>query len=166
MDKHRRRQLTDRFVFAVEQLNRLMCGGHRTKLRKINLNVHQVNTLLILNHSGPLRMTAIASQLGSTQSHTTNVVHILVGKKYVKRKSDANDRRVVICEITALGKRAANRYLEIVKQRATRVSDGWDEEQLESVVTSLELLWRGEEEAQYKSLSGSVDSADSADATG
>ncbi len=163
MDKHRRRKLTDRFVFAVEQLNRLMCGGHRTKLRKMNLNVHQVNTLLILNHSGALRMTEISSRLGSTQSHTTNVVQELVDKKYVKRKSDPNDRRVVICEITNDGKQAANRYLELVKQRATKVSEGWDDEQFESVVTSLELFWRGQEEAQYKAFSGSSGSSSTSD---
>ena len=148
MDKNQRMKLTDRFVFAVEQLNRIICGGHRTKLRKMNLNVHQVNTLLILCYSGRLRMTELASRLGSTQSHTTNVVQLLVVKNYVKRLPDPNDRRVVICEILTEGKKALNQYLKLVKQRVVRVSDGWDDEQLESVVTSLELLCRGEEEAQ------------------
>ncbi|MCY4543656.1 MAG: MarR family transcriptional regulator [Gemmatimonadetes bacterium] len=150
MNKQQRRKLTDRFVFAVEQLNRQMSGGHWVKLRTMNLNVHQVNTLLVLNHYGPLCMSAIAGLLGSTQSHTTNVVRKLVGKKYMKRKSDPNDRRIVIGEITDLGKQAANRYQDIIRQRATMVSERWDVEQLESVVSSLELLGRGDGDSQFK----------------
>jgi hypothetical protein len=39
-----------------------------------------------------------------------------------------------------MGKLIANRYLELVTQRAAGMSEAWDEEQLESVVASLELF--------------------------
>ncbi len=151
MDKHRRGELTERFVSVVDQLNRLMSGGHWVRLRTLDLNVHQVNTLQVLNQNGPLCMSAIADHLGSTQSHATNVVKKLVDRKYLNRKSEPEDRRVVICEITAMGKLVANRYLELVTQRATSLSEAWDEKQLESVVASLELFCREEEATRHRS---------------
>lgn len=154
MDKHRKGQLTDRFVSVVDQVNRLMSGGHWVRLRILDLNAHHVNTLQVLNQNGPLRMSAIAEQLGSTQSHATNVVRKLVDRKYVNRKSDPEDRRVVICEITAIGELVANRYLELLTQRATSISATWDEEQLESVVASLEFFCREEEASRHRSGSG------------
>ena len=155
MDKHRRGNLTDRFVSVVDQLNRLMSGGNWVRLRVLDLNVHHVNTLQVLNQNGPLRMSTIADHLGSTQSHATNVVKKLVDRKYLNRKSDPNDRRVVICEITAMGKLIADRYLDLVTQRATSMAEVWDEEQLESVVASLELFCRDEAASRHKSGSGS-----------
>lgn len=155
MDKHRRGNLTDRFVSVVDQLNRLMSGGNWVRLRILDLNVHHVNTLQVLNQNGPLRMSTIADHLGSTQSHATNVVKKLVDRKYLNRKSDPDDRRVVICEITAMGKLIADRYLELVTQRATSMAEVWDEEQLESVVASLELFCRDEAASRDRSGSGS-----------
>ena len=154
MNRHQRGELTDRFAFVVDQFNRLMSGGHWVKLRTMNLNIHHVNTLQVLNRNGPLRMSAIADYLGSTQSHATNVVKKLVDIKYLNRKSDSEDRRLVICEITALGKQVANRYQELVKRRATYVSEAWDEDQLESIVASLEFLCREVEESRHGDGSG------------
>ena len=154
MDKHRRGELTDRFVSVVDQLTRLMSGGNWVRLRVLDLNVHHVNTLQVLNQNGPLRMSAIADHLGSTQSHATNVVKKLVDRKYLNRKSDPDDRRVVICVITAMGKLVANRYLELVTQRATSMAEAWDDAQLESVVASLELFCRDEEKSRPRSGSG------------
>ncbi|MXX04344.1 MAG: MarR family transcriptional regulator [Gemmatimonadetes bacterium] len=155
MDKHRRGNLTDRFVSVVDQLNRLMSGGNWVRLRILDLNVHHVNTLQVLNQNGPLRMSTIADHLGSTQSHATNVVKKLVDRKYLNRKSDPDDRRVVICEITAMGRLIADRYLELVTQRATSMAELWDEEQLESVVVSLEVFCRDEATSRDRSGSSS-----------
>ena len=150
MDRLRREDLTDRFVSVVVQLNRLMSGGHWVRLRQFDLNVHHVNTLQVLNQNGPLRMSAIADHLGSTQSHATNVVQKLVDRKYLNRKSDPKDRRVVICEITAMGELVANRYLELVTQHATSMSEAWEEEKLESVVASLELFCHEEAVSRHR----------------
>ncbi|MDD9948217.1 MAG: MarR family transcriptional regulator [candidate division Zixibacteria bacterium] len=136
---------------VVDQLNRLMSGGNWVRLRILDLNVHHVNTLQVLNQNGPLRMSAIADHLGSTQSHATNIVKKLVDRKYLNRKSDPEDRRVVICEITAMGKLIANRYLELVTQRATSMSEAWDEEQLESVVASLEFFCNEDKVSRHRS---------------
>lgn len=147
-------RLTERFVLTVETLNRLMSSGRWVELNKMKLNVHQMNALLILKQHGPLRMSMIAGHLGSTQSHTTNVVDILVRKRFLRRKPDPDDRRVVICELTALGKKNTERYLDLIRDRAKKVAERWNPEQFESVVTSLEMLWHAEEELQTLKDSG------------
>lgn len=139
-------KLIERFVYAVEHLNRLMFSGRITELKRLDLNAHQINTLFLLGYFGPLKMSDIAGELGTTIAHTTIIVKNLVQKEYVRRGSSPNDRRLIICELTDLGREATEVFLHHARQRAVLVAERWDAESLESVVNSLELLWQTEDE--------------------
>ena len=139
-------KLIERFVFAVEHMNRLMFTGRISALKRLDLNAHQINTLFLLDYFGPLKMSAIAGELGTSIAHTTIIVKNLVQKEYVKRNSNPNDRRVVICELTDRGRKATEVFLSHARKRAARVVEKWDMVSLESVVKSLELLWKTEDE--------------------
>ncbi len=145
MEDGGRNRLTDRYVFVLVQLNRLMYGGRLGELKKLNLNVLQMHTVIMLNYHGAQRMGAIADYLGCPFSRATTIANHLVSKNYVQRDSDPNDRRVVVCELTDQGREAAERFLGLVKQRALKVVNQWDLDQHESVVKTLELLWSSEE---------------------
>lgn len=138
-------KLIERFVFAVEHLNRLMFSGRISELKRLDLNAHQINTLYLLEYFGPLKMSAIARELGTSIAHTTIIVKNLVSKKYVKRGSNPNDRRLIICEITAHGRKATEAFLIHARKRAVMIAEQWDETGLETVVKSLELLWQTED---------------------
>lgn len=133
-------------MFAVEHLNRLMFSGRIAELKRLDLNAHQINTLFLLGYFGPLKMSAIAGELGTSIAHTTITVKNLVRKKYVKRGSSPYDRRLIICELTDRGRMAAEVFLRPVRQRALQIAEKWDKGSLESVVDSLELLWQTEDE--------------------
>lgn len=148
-----RGKLTERFVRVIQHLNRLMCSGRSDELKKLGLNAHHVNTLVLLDCYGPSRMGTLASHLGSKLSHTSNIVDRLVGKGYLRRSSDPNDRRVVICELTKRGRKATEQFIHLAAIRANKVAEKWDSEQFESVVKSLELLWRAEKEVQASAVS-------------
>lgn len=148
-----RGKLTDRFVRVIQHLNRLMYSGRLDELKKLELNAHHINTLVLLDCYGPSRMGTLASHLGSKLSHTSNIVDHLVGKGYLRRGSDPNDRRVVICELTNRGRKATEQFIHIATLRANKVAEKWDIEQFESVVESLELLWRAEKEVQSSVVS-------------
>lgn len=152
MKEDRQKELADRYVFVLVQLNRLMYSGRMGELKKLNLNVLQVHTLIMLKYHGGQRMSAISKYLGCTLSRVTNLADALQRKNYMKRSSDPNDRRVVICELTDQGKEAAERFLGLVKERTRKVVDLWEQEQFESVVETLELLWRTEDQV-YGSIS-------------
>lgn len=145
-----RGKLTDRFACAIQHLNRLMYSGRSDELKKLdlNLNAHQMNTLVLLDHYGPCRMGILASHLGSKLSHTSNIVDHLVCEGYLHRSSDPNDRRVVVCALTERGRKATEQFMHLARIRANKVAGEWDLERFESVVESLELLWRAEEEAR------------------
>ncbi len=148
-----RGKLTDRFVCVIQHLNRLMYSGRVDELKKLGLNAHQINTLILLDYYGPSRMGALASHLGSKLSHTSNIVDHLVCEGYLRRSSDPNDRRVVICELTARGRKATEKFTQLARIRANKVAEKWDSEQFEKVVESLELLWKAEKEAQESVVS-------------
>ena len=116
------------------------------ELKKLGLNAHQANTLLMLYHHGPTRMGTLANYLGSKLPHMSIIVDNLVGKGYLQRSSDPNDRRVVICEFTDNGREATQRIINQTRIHAKKVAEKWDFKQFESVVESLELLWSADEE--------------------
>ena len=139
------RELTDRYVTVVRDLCRLTYIARLDEWQGLDMTVPQVNTLILLEHSGPLRMGELAASLGSGLSTTTTIVDRLVKKQLVQRDSDPNDRRVVKCELTDTGRMATDLFWDHIKSRAMKVSDQWDLEQFEKVVQSLELIWSTEE---------------------
>lgn len=151
-----RGKLTDRFVSVIQHLNRLMYSGRLDELKKLDLNAHQINALVLLDYNGPSRMGALASHLGSKLSHTSNIVDHLVCEGYLRRSSDPKDRRVVICELTARGRKVTKQFIQLATIRANKVAEKWNLEQFESVVESLELLWRAEREVQESALSSKI----------
>ena len=138
-DKYKQ-ELTDRFVSVVEHLNRLMHSGRLDEWQGLDMTIPQIKTLVLLENTGPVRMSAISSYLGSALSATTSIVDRLVQKKLVNRVSDSNDRRVVMCELTPLGRRATERFWRIGRERAQRMADCLTAEQLETVVRALESI--------------------------
>lgn len=154
--ENNRGKLTDRFVCVIQHLSRLMYSGCSDELKKLDLKTHHINTLVLLDCYGPSRMGTLASHLGSKLSHTSNIVDHLVGKGYLRRNSDPDDRRVVICELTKRGRKAKEQFMHLAARRANKVAEKWDLAQFESVVESLELLWRAEREVQASVVSSQM----------
>ena len=148
MGDDRRNDLTERFVFALVQLNQLMYGGRLGDLKNLNLNLFQTHTMIMLKYFGPQRIGAISNYLGCSLSRATNIANNLVHKNYVKRGSDPEDRRVVTCELTNEGQVVMGRFLNLVMDRAFSFGTQWESEHLESVVKTLESLCRTAEEVQ------------------
>ena len=149
-----RRELTDRFVCAVQHLGRLMHNGRLDELKKLDLNAHQADTLMLLYHHGPTRMGTLANYLGSKLPHMSLIVGHLVNKDYIQRSSDPKDRRVVICEFTAKGRKAAQRIIHQTRILVNEVAEKWDFEQFESVVESLESYWDPDSGVPGSAVSG------------
>ena len=90
-------------------------------------------------------MGSLASFLGSKLPHMSIIVDHLVSKGYLQRSSDPTDRRVVICDFTEDGRKAAEKIILHTRMRANKVAQKWDFEKLESVVETLESLWGANE---------------------
>ena len=150
--------MTDRFRVLAEYLNRQLHTGRLDEWEGLDMTIPQIKTLVLLERVGPLRMGNIAIYLGRALSATTTVMDRLVEKGLVDRVSDPNDRRVVICKLTEAGEQAIKRFWQIGRERLDLLADLLDEEQLETVVTGLELIRWAEDEIQrtYASMQTTI----------
>ncbi|MXW25236.1 MAG: MarR family transcriptional regulator [Dehalococcoidia bacterium] len=140
MEEKLRQELADRCTEAVQFLEREVRSYDLDSWQAMEVTMSQAKTLALLRNLGPLRMGAIATQLGSGLSATTALVDRLVEKDLVRRSSDPADRRVVVCELTDSGRESIERAMcsdPIRLQEALALLEG---EQLEVVATGLELL--------------------------
>ena len=132
-------ELTERFMKAVDYLNRQVHTFGLDDWEGLDMTIPQIKTLVLLERSGPLRMGNIAGYLGRALSATTTVVDRLVEKGLVDRAWDPNDRRVVICRLTDQGKQGMEQFWRIRRERLQLMVDFLDVEQLETLVRGLEV---------------------------
>jgi len=138
--------LTQRFVEAVDYLNRQVHTFGLDEWEGLDMTIPQIKTLVLLERSGPLRMGNIAGYLGRALSATTTVVDRLVEKGLVDRAWDPSDRRVVICHLTDQGKQSMERFWRIRRERLQLMVDFLDVEQLEVLVRGLEVACTADKE--------------------
>src|SRR5512143_2727354 len=74
-----------------------------------DMTIAQLRVLLMLYSDGPSQMNSIASCLDIAVSTATGIVDNLVKKGLVTRGTKPEDRRVVICALSAQGQKTVNR---------------------------------------------------------
>jgi len=105
-----------------------------------DLTVAQLRVLILLQTEGASHMSVIASLLGTTLSTVTGTVDILVKKGLVIRRDDPQDRRLVICDLSAAGQEIINRMWVLGQQQLERLLDGLSLEELKKAHEVAELL--------------------------
>ena len=148
MDEAARMDLAQRLVDAAEYLSRQFFLGQVDVMDGLDMTVPQVKALMVLERNGPTSMSNISIVLGRTLSATTALVDRLVEKGMVTRGSDPNDRRLVICEITAEGTDSIARSWQIGKERIQSVLDMMTDQQLELAVIGMETMRDAEQQVQ------------------
>ena len=132
--------LLDRFVDAIEYLNRQLHSANLQEWLILDMTSPQVKALMLLEGVGPMRMGMIAGHLGTTLSASTNIIDRLVEKGLVERHSDPHDRRVVVCKSTNRGGQAVEQFWRIGRERLLPIAEAMDPQQLAGAVRVLEGL--------------------------
>ena len=132
--------LLDRFVDAIEYLNRQLHRANLQEWQIMDMSIPQVKALMLLEGVGPMRMGTIAGHLGSTLSASTNIIDRLVEKGLVERHSDPRDRRVVLCKSTDRGRQAIAQFWHIGRERILPIAEAMNQQQLAGAVHVLEGL--------------------------
>ena len=96
-----------------------------------DLSVAQLRVLLVLQSQGPSRMSSIASVIGIALPTATGVVDNLVKKGLAIREYDPQDRRLVICKLSAQGQDLINKLWMSGRFQMENLLEGLSEEQLE-----------------------------------
>lgn len=106
----------------------------------LNLTMPQLKVVLFLFISGPSRMSEIASALGVSLATATGVLDRLVERGLVIREGDPEDRRVVVCHLSAEGEKLISGLWQLSRDRAGELMRSLTPSQLLLVLQALEAL--------------------------
>lgn len=134
-----RAEQVQRLIEIMERMNRQIGSRLPEEWPDAELTMPQLRTLVLLSN-GPLRMSDIAAQTGSSHSATTAMIDRLVEKGLVHRTHDSKDRRVVICELTPAGTRTINQIWRIHQDRIERIVATLTDQDLATVLRAMEIL--------------------------
>lgn len=130
----------ERMVFLIpEVLKRLFRGISEDS---INLPPAQTKVLHTIGHKGQQKMSELSQFLGVEMSTMTVVVDALVKQGYVQRKSDENDRRVVLVDLTAKGKENFKKIKEQMKKNITKLFANLSEANQNKMIDSFEKIYK------------------------
>ena len=103
--KQKREDLVQYILKLSEDIYRKLTPGFPVEWLSSDLTVAQLRVMLILRTEGPVRMSRVASNIGTALSTATGIVDNLIKKDFVLRGIDSNDRRVVICKLSPEGEK-------------------------------------------------------------
>jgi DNA-binding MarR family transcriptional regulator len=131
-------QLVEDILALADQLFRQLLPTVPKELLTIDVTMPQLKIMLILYIHGPTRMSDIAGGLDVTFPTATILVDKLVGKDFVTRESQKNDRRVVVCRLSENGQKAVGRIWESSRLRSQELLEALDTTKLRMFVEILE----------------------------
>lgn len=105
-----------------------------------DLSVTQLRVLLILKAAGPSRMSKIASSLEVALPTATGIIDNLVNKSLVVRENTPQDRRIVICRLSAHGEELIGKLWEFAGLQIGRLLELLTLEQLQQAVGFVKIL--------------------------
>jgi DNA-binding MarR family transcriptional regulator len=128
---NRERQiLTKRILKTAEEIFQQVKTIIPSEWLTSDITVAQLRVLLVLYAQGPSRMSSIASYIGIAISTATSIVDNMVKKDLVIRSYDPEDRRLVICNLSAEGQRLINRLWMLGRGQIEKLLQGLTLEQL------------------------------------
>ncbi len=144
-----RERLIERFIELLEGMYVGLCSSPSNEWWELELTMPQLKALALL-HLGTHRMGDVAAHLGTSLSSATSMVDRLVDKGLVDRGPDPNDRRVVVCELTAHGQEEMERFWRIERMRTVELANELTAEELGVLIPAMELFYRVAQRVQER----------------
>jgi DNA-binding MarR family transcriptional regulator len=133
MARANRDELIEGILKSANNLFRLMLPTVPRELLAMDFSMSQLKALFLLFFKSPMRMSDLASDLGVTLATATGLIDRLVEKEMIIRESDPDDRRVVLCRLSAAGEKGVSRIWETARDRMKDLLRGMDAANLESL---------------------------------
>jgi len=139
-NKMAKRKLLTRVAEVMEEVSR--SGPHTVSQEwfTLDLTMPQMRAVFLLVQSGPMRMSDLATSLDISLSRATGLIDKLVEKDLVKRWTDPDDRRSVLCNLTDKGLDLVPRLMAQRRFRWEERLAGLSEEELKQVCSAMELV--------------------------
>src|SRR5438105_6421081 len=118
------RDATLKLVIGLGRALQAMERHVRPHLMQSGLAMTEFAVLEVLYHKGPLRLGEIRDRILVTSASTTYVVKKLEARGLMRRRSSADDSRVVFGELTAKGRALIDDVFPVHVQRLQQASAG------------------------------------------
>jgi len=132
--------------FGMFEREQVCCG---------TVTVQQCVVLQTLR-SGPSEVRPLAESVGSSPSAMTRLVDGLVGRGWLERSRDTDDRRRVQVRLTATGTAEAERLRGLTVTAVEAILQGVPEEKRPQVIESLRLVREAMTSARYSVQASSL----------
>lgn len=141
----------ERMLELMDRVARQMRPDLSEQWPEVELTMPQMKTLILLSN-GPLRMSDIADQIGSSYSATTAMIDRLVEKGLVNREHSTADRRVVTCRLNERGVETLDAFWQIQNDRMREIVSVLSPSEADKVIEALEILSGSHERAQNPTI--------------
>lgn len=139
MTQDQREDRIQRMIELMDYVARQMRPDLSEQWPEVELTMPQMKTLILLSN-GPLRMSDIADQIGSSYSATTAMIDRLMEKQLVEREHGTTDRRVVTCRLNERGAETLDAFWRIQNHRMREIAQVLSDDEIATVIDALEIL--------------------------
>jgi DNA-binding MarR family transcriptional regulator len=141
MDTDRENQ-NQHILQIINEIYKLLGPAVPEEWLSSDLTVTQLRLVLVLQNTGPLRMSDIASSLQVTLPTTTIIVDNLVRKNLVLREASPQDRRLVICKLAPQGELLLSKLWGSGQMVMRRLLDNLNDEERQKAAEVAEMLYQ------------------------
>lgn len=110
-------------------------------LRSANLSVAQLSTLHLIDiNTESVALNELAQARGCVKSNMTQLIDRMVANELVERKRSEEDRRKVLVDMTAKGKRTYEKGMECLKTTENNILSHFSEQQKQQLARLLQKI--------------------------
>lgn len=138
-------QQVDGYSFLIELMD-LVPHLYRQLFQSVqrpevsSLPATQLRALFILTKNGTQSMSALAEALSIPRQQLTKVVHALVEKRLVRRKTNPSNRRMIMIEVSAKGEKLMRAILESNVEQCLSNFQSLTPEQMHTLQEAMEIV--------------------------
>jgi DNA-binding MarR family transcriptional regulator len=114
-------EVIERILHCIAGIFREVLPLAHKELLEMDLTAPQLKVVLLLYLYGPTRMSELAGSLGVTLATATGIVERLVERKLVIREGQPDDRRVVMCRLSARGLDQTDKLWKTSREKARQL---------------------------------------------
>jgi DNA-binding MarR family transcriptional regulator len=152
MAKPNRQKMVEGLLQLAARLFRVTLPSVPREILDLDVTMPQLKIMFLLFVDGPKRMSALALDLGVTLATATGLADRLVERDIVVRESQPDDRRVVLCRLSASGHKAISRIWESAGNRLRNLLQTLDTGNLQALTGALEAMLDSAERAKREDI--------------
>ena len=140
MVKQKRQENVEKILKLADKLFRKLFASVPHELLELDFTMPQLKIVFMLYIGGPMRMSDIATELGVTLATGTGLVDRLVENDMIARESQPDDRRVVLCRLSATGQKTVSRIWDSARKNSRTLLEKMDDATIEKFAGVLQTM--------------------------